>query len=621
MTIVRLDVDTFHNECASLRSSICMPWRQLQSRQNCLAVLLFGKCTVISKPTTKALMNIPVVNEEDLRERCHTDEALDCVRPLTCALVRELLREEDDELYEQDPGDEDVAGTDRVHIADEGDLISTNPESTLSTTRNWLEELCNEEQSKADSEPEYHFQRVVRHPEGAELPSFSGAESIHRDGLTDILVKPPGLALKIEIVDRISRGEGPRDTRYNDLLAPLRLNSDSPDRAIPYCTETYRQLYDVLQKWNKHVGSILDLSAEREELLEALNERAQLISKIEKGLKKRAVLDHPNPRLQQALRAFRPEIAGFENQSVFDILVMLVANLRVANPDLDDETKCAIIRVVYREARLTLLSDKEYNAKKRDIQSKLESARRADDEAEVKRLNSQKHELQMQSHARRAETTIDFIRNARKDLYWKALLEMQDLALQQAGQKWAASERLSAQEQSEQKRKDMEGALENTAKPLAHGIALCEAAVVDMANMAGLIHECIIRMRKTAALDLTDSAARDRVRKERMENPETALVMMKVSDNSKAVLPLPSLIMEHMSQIEGHLGKLSAAASYQFRVYDGILQRLSEGPTLEELGYETKFVNSKVEGQEEGGVNKEGEKEVGDVGRAEEAKV
>ncbi|KAF1950035.1 hypothetical protein CC80DRAFT_539882 [Byssothecium circinans] len=499
-------------------------------------------------------------------------------RAITRKLILAHLRDtDDDEDINRDDLALDISTAAGDQIAHKDDSGLADFEPSLPEARGLLAALCEEEDSQTGWEPEYILDRHA---------SVRGLRKGSRD---DQVERRLDLTQGLEALKRIAKGQGPRVKEYEDLLAPLRrpvAEEDVQSNASSYIEETYEEMLQVLLAWNRSVAPIEELAEQRQELLSALEERNRLIDDA-RQLYDLSILDQPSPRLQRAIHAFRPETGTFENQNVNDILIVMVANLRVAKPDIDDDVKSAIFLVMIKEAMARMVLDTSYRQEKHRLHEERKAARISGYDKEADRLSEEGRQFDKLSRKHRVEEIIDNTKFARHDLHEKILREMQDLAVLQAAQLEAASELRS----SPVIFKKIEEAMKSTSDDGVLEVGdRCECDMESIATMLELARGCFHRARKFAALDIKDPGERERVKKERMRNPGTAGMMLKVVDDTRTVRRTAGLVLSHMDKLETSLDTILEAANERYRTYQGGMQMIGEldpdtaGEELDEAG-------------------------------------
>ncbi|KAF2247139.1 hypothetical protein BU26DRAFT_342765 [Trematosphaeria pertusa] len=493
-------------------------------------------------------------------------------KPITRALVLELLYDPDEDPEEQYV-EEDNGGIDIEETTTEVDFAPVSADTILQETRSWLEALADEQQAETDSTSDCETEED---PTGNESPSLGVDGDQGDEPEPTIHVQPSDMGMNTEVLHRIREEEpGPRPPEGYDLIANLRLGTPKKDDTSE---ETYAELLEVVQAWNLHVGSIPDLTEERDEFLQALRERHHLIKDVEQHKRERAVLDEPPERLQRAMRAYRPEIAKFENQNTFDILVMMIANLRIANPDLDEDVKDAVIWTIFMEVWLPLCFEKQYRDERAKIQQQVTRARENGNREDMGHLTEEKKALDRKQVARAVERAINYMKFTRNELRRRVEKDTEQLALLQTGQKWFASEVLSLPKAlAEQKRAALDAEAERTfGLHFSDHEAECEVEGINIADLVEMGRRCVIRTEKFAAKDIKDKADRERVKRARMEEPGTATMMLKILEDTDIIKAKAQRVVRRMTGLESSLDATLAAAKGQYREYDAWLESMPD---------------------------------------------
>ncbi|CAI6336575.1 unnamed protein product [Periconia digitata] len=472
-------------------------------------------------------------------------------QPISRAAVLAQLRDADDNPYAECPEDKRSAVVQHVQLSSLH--ASTSEDASLQHARANLEALYDKQRASTDWSLD--CERTPR-----------SCHSIQLEKRT----------LDTSILRRIADGRGPRDAQYKDLLGPLRLAEQGSNETHSAAHETYEDLLKVLLAWNRHVAPIQDLIEERQELMEALRARDQLIDEAAQRNTLR-LLNQPFPRLQKALCAFRPEIAHFANQDVSSIMIIMVANIRVAI-DIDDDLKCAIFKTLFKEATVRLLFDRSFRSQRGEFRMEQKSARDRGDWDEVHRLKEKEREVERQYKAQRASEIIDSIRFARGDLYNKYLMEMQDLAVVQTAQMEVAAETHSPQMIMSTIEEGSKGIYDDEdGDDRLQGIGeVCNRDAGDINRMLEVTRDCLHRTRKFAALDVVDAVERNRVRRERMDMPGTASMMMKVVEDTKVIRGMSMNVLKHMGDMETGLEEMMGAATTRYQAIEGGLRTIGE---------------------------------------------
>ncbi|PVI01232.1 hypothetical protein DM02DRAFT_627880 [Periconia macrospinosa] len=456
--------------------------------------------------------------------------------PITRVLILAHLRDADHDPYRECLGDEHPALVNHAQTS-----LSHATDGSLRQAIRSLQTLYEQERSTTDWSPEY-----------------DKPPSCH------VLRQNDDSTLDTSILKRIAEGRGPRDAKYEDLIAPLRLTkrSDLCTGQLLYNEETYDDLLRVLLDWNRKVAPIHDLSKERQDLATALKARNALIDKAAEHNTLR-LLNQPFPQLREALCAFRPEITRFENQNISDLMVLMVANMRIARPDIDDDIKHAIFETLFKESIVRMLFERSFRGQKAESRMQQKSAKDKEDWDKVYLLKEREREVERQSKAQRASQIIDRVKSARGNLYNKNLLALLELAMMQTAQMEAAAvvhsgpSILFALEQGSRTIHDEE---------LWSAEGKCRRSAEDMDRMLGLIRDCIHRTKRFAALDVADAAERAHIREDRMEKPGTASMMMKVVEDTNTIRGISGNVLKRMRQIEMQLGVVLGEATERYRL-------------------------------------------------------
>jgi hypothetical protein len=300
-----------------------------------------------------------------------------------------------------------------------------NHESDFQEIRDWLAELCKEEQLKVDWKPEYL------------LPATK-----------NVSLEP---AMDTEILGPIMMGLGPRpdqqryQTRmFKDIIAELRRPPKSPYTWFPEgqeeaaggearSIETYEELHAILQVWNRSMSVIEDQDKKRENLLHALRERERMLDDVRYQSRSPEHLQNQSVLLMEALCACWPEIKEWEKvKEPYDTIVAIIANRRIAKPEIeDDEVWDAIFIVMLTELKMSLpgewLEDEFY------IQNALKHPGAWDNEEIRENLIQRDKKVFDRMAVQLATWLLSDLRAARKDLRQKVLEQLQYLTMQQAG--------------------------------------------------------------------------------------------------------------------------------------------------------------------------------------------
>ena len=505
-----------------------------------------------------------------------------CGLPIALTRIREALRDPDLDYNPYEPGDDDTAVCESMPSTSDVTQVASSVDHILQATRSYLETEIAKEQHDLDWTFEYKFEKVVLHPKGNELPQFSSAEELKQIVYANDLlipVKAMGMAVDRAVMDRIQAGVGPRPAQYEDLIEKLRLKP-KPRAALDQplnLSETYDELLGVLRAWNMHVGGLVDQTRAREELLYALEARCQLIDAVETGKEYTASLRAQCELLRHALHAFRPELRDFENQDVFDQLVIMLANEGLANPRLDDEVRHLAVQTLFRDRRLRIFFSDEHTERRSRLDAELQRAKIQEDPTEEVELLNERKKLEKESFNQASEKVRTAIKLARRQLYNLNLKELQTLTEQQAGQKEAAcSVERAPGKLLAQRCIDSNIYVEDMIRAWDVGIEdRLKAVEYSMQRMDRLDADNRRQARKLAGLDVS-SADRKAVMERRRKDHRTALIMKEVEDQSSQVQDLSRSVLKRMETIRPRLNNALEAVNSSYVAHETLLARLDE---------------------------------------------
>ncbi|KAF1980355.1 hypothetical protein BU23DRAFT_7030 [Bimuria novae-zelandiae CBS 107.79] len=501
---------------------------------------------------------------------------------ITLSRIRQALvdLEEDDDPY--NPGIEHPLTYDPGPPPFDIAPNASSAEEILQATRKYLDAEIMKEQDQVDWKPEYKFEKVVLHPKGNELPLFSSRKEFsnvsHAGDLT-IPVKKLGMAVDRAVLKRIQAGLGPRPSKIDDLIERLRLEPKTHSELDepPDVEETYAELLAVLQAWNMRVGKASDSAHGRKGLVDALEARCQVIHETETHDQDDILLEGQCGHLRQALHTFRPELKYFQNQDVFDQLVIMLANQGTRTPGVDDELKDAIIKTLFREYRCRLYFSEEHTARRIRLDAEIARARLQGDSTEEGDLVKERRMLDKESCNQASEQVRSVIRSAQKALYGNMLEALQLLTEQQAGQKWAACEMTKAPasvlaqscidnaNEMGNMLQDWDLNVEDTVK----------AAIRELQRMHRLDADNRRQAKKLAGLDVS-RAERKAVMARRRKDYRTPLIMKEVQDQSSQVQVLSRRVLERMESLESSLNCVLEVAGNSYRAHDTLMSRMDE---------------------------------------------
>ncbi|KAF2123442.1 hypothetical protein P153DRAFT_401922 [Dothidotthia symphoricarpi CBS 119687] len=440
---------------------------------------------------------------------------------------------------------------------------SASADAILARTRSWLDAKCLQEQASADWAPEFSRERwsTFQEQEG----------SIHGSP-----------AIDTTILERIHAGRGPRDPSYEvDLLAAVRLEPvemiEGPEPE--YVRETYKATSKVLLEWNLHISADKYDPELSKALVGVLNERVRLFGEVQKGTANPTILNKTSDssrQIIQALCALRPEVARFSTLNPTTILYILWAYIGRAVPDMDDDLKYATMRVLLGE-RLLMSSVK--NKRRREMmEDDIKTSRQRGEMIRVQRLEEERSkEERILCEAAKTETR-QRIKYARRGVREEALRELQQLTLLQAAQKWAFGDKtIPPWTGLHQACADADTNLRRTLLQKADDLdASCHALDANADLFRRLHRKVLTRALKFVGRDLNcDDATREKVIKERMNDPDTLRMMIEVNADLAGQKQAAGQLHEQMDMVEASLNPLLDAAKVQYRAHDGLSRVLN----------------------------------------------
>lgn len=443
--------------------------------------------------------------------------------------------------------------------------VSDLPDPAFQDMRNWLALLCEEEQSKVDWTPS---------PEHT-LPA---ADRV-----------PPEPGIDTEILELIEMGLGPRPDEHEieDLVAKLRQTLQLPETleqkeerggAPKTRSETYEELKAVLQEWNLAVSSLEVILEARRELVLVLDERRRLFERMLHGSRVPEELSQQSTRLMQVLYAYRPEIMHFKDQKPYDVMVAMIANHRIAKPDIDDDVWDAMFKALLMELKLQL--PKYMLERELFIEEQLKSKAARKDKERWDDLCQEYYEKYEERGKLIAVKLLDDLKAARRNLRLVVLGQMQDLTMLQAGQKWVANE-LGLEvtpEILEEKCEAADADLETVVRK-QYNILEAELAAVEIGNtlMLQLSGDCYARAQKIEGEHVDDLAERKRVVEKRKNDPATAIMKVNMARDELMIGEVSrDILFKRLETIGTALQQVHEAAAHQYREYAEWFQMVDE---------------------------------------------
>lgn len=448
------------------------------------------------------------------------------------------------------------------------------PDGSLEEIRRWLDTHCESEQARVDWTLEY--------------------QPIREDGqLNDVRIDTA-------ILDRIRRGGGPREPTFEDLLAPLRRNEagESCQASAPRLVEgTYAGMEKVIRDWNRQVTTSDNDPGILDALKDAMHCRIRFIEKVLTPKDRVSDDAHNNTcrKLLYSIHAYRPETAEFQTEDTSKLLIIILAHIGLAVPDVDNDTKKLMF--------YTLIKEREYEAK---VANDLSFRRfeRSIDEARKQGLVEDlvKHERKFRKWKaelleRDAMVIIKRIKFARGEIERKQIADIRHMKILEAAQKFALFNATSAPDQEDYMLRSALVFDAETACLLAD--AKLQAAAAGLSDYCDSASEGIEAMKDTQnarvltrALKFTGrekkyatTAERNRAVQQRMSNPGTMAMMSDAIGGMADVKNKAAEVLEQVSSIENQLEEMLDAARVSYQAY-GDMARLV---ALEEVAVESDY--------------------------------
>jgi hypothetical protein len=254
----------------------------------------------------------------------------------------------------------------------------------------------------------------------------------------------PSKGLKTDILERIRRGHGPRPSRFEDLLAPLRLTDSGKTRRYSKrpIKETYKSMEKTLREWNKHVADpVYDDSKGRELLMDAMCGRIIFLNRALNERRSADAHEDTCRKLLHAIHVYRPETVDFETEDPMDLLTIIIAHRGYAIPDIDNDLK---YRILY-----TLVTEWGYSAHvanedlRRKYEEKIADARKRGDVARAVKFEQKMGAWISAGLKKNCDSIIARIKTARRNVELKGLKELQELTVLQTAQKLVLNDRIT----------------------------------------------------------------------------------------------------------------------------------------------------------------------------------
>jgi hypothetical protein len=442
------------------------------------------------------------------------------------------------------------------------------PDTSLEEMQNWLTTQSKIEQARADWTP--------------------GNEPFRED--THLRT----LSLDTAVLDRIRQGEGPREPTFDDLLAPLRQTvvEDFKRDESTSTEETYEEMKEVLLNWNRQVANVPEDTKARNALEDAMHGR---IAFLETAFTRRLSADaheDSSRKLLHTIHVYRPETASFQTQDLNNLLTIILAHSGFADPDVDDNLKQLMIRVLLTErGYMAEIANARYIRK---FEEDIIKAKRRGLVEEVAKLELKYTTWKSDLFARNAKVIINKIRGTRRAIECKQLMDVQELNILHAAQKLALLETTAKQDPSERYHMlksawltDAQHACDRAdaqlqaaaSQRLSDLDAYSDGAAYEIEAMEDINNARVLtRARKFAGRDLKDVTAteRDRIVQKRMSHPATTTMMSDAVADMTEIKNKAKDVFNQVSSIEGQLEDMLDAAIVSYKAYGGMAGLLAE---------------------------------------------
>jgi hypothetical protein len=243
-----------------------------------------------------------------------------------------------------------------------------------------------------------------------------------------------------------------------------------------------------------------------------------------------------------AIHAYRPETADFSTKDSTDLLLIILAHVGFAIPDIDDDLKYLIFFTLVTE-RLT--SAHAVNAERRQhLEDRIAKATASHDPRRIEKYEKKMRDWISDGFCHESEIIATRIKSARRRIYLKGVQDLQALVVLQAAQKLVLEKALTNPNARVAVNKDAVSAhwetlltsLEIANAPLSQAthrrlddsLTHCTAALDTISEMKDINHARVLtRAVKFAGYDVSDvdDAARRLVVEQRMAHPDTARMM------------------------------------------------------------------------------------------------
>jgi hypothetical protein len=424
--------------------------------------------------------------------------------------------------------------------------------ATLEDTLTWLDIQCEAEQARLDCVLEEHCR-----------PDYRPQKHDHLNR-----------GLNTAVLDRIRRGYGPRSSKFEDLLWPLRINTFTGTERFSKRprNESCEVMTEVLLNWNKHVASAYDDPEARIALIHAMYARVSFLDRILIHRRSADAHDDTLRKLLHAMHAYRPETADFETQDTCNLLTIILAHIGFAIPDIDQELKFLIFYALVTE-RGHMAYTANVNTR-RKLEEQIAHARRRRDSESVARYERKMSDWSRDVFEKNCDIIASRVKTARRNVKLKALEELQTLTILQTAQKIVLDERLFKGKSPSQLLVPQstwlpaclsacvaaDASLEDVMQEdMTDLLASAKAASKNTVDMKYITRARILtRALKFAGLDLKTISETERARvvEERMANPGTVSMMGDVVEGIMETKHKARDVIEAMGKVETKLGEM-----------------------------------------------------------------
>jgi hypothetical protein len=446
--------------------------------------------------------------------------------------------------------------------------------ASLDDTLTWLDAQCESEQTRIDS------------IEDLELQSESSLVGLDRSSR----------GLDTTVLNRIRRGYGPRSSKFEDLLWPLRFNTPRETEGFSKRprNESFEAMVEVIHNWNKHVATAYDDDpGARVALMHAMNARIDFLDRVLSHRRSADAHDDTSRKLLHAIHAYRPETAHFETQDTCNLLTIILAHIGYAIPDIDQELKYVMF--------YTLVTERGYMAHtaNADTRHRLEGnisvARRMRDSENVTKYERKLNDWSRGVFEKNCDIIASRVKIARRNVELKALEELQTLTILQTAQKTVLDERLAKGRSPSHlliprstwlpahsaacvaADASLEDVVNEHMTDTIAGVKVASQNTADMKYVTRI--RILTRALKFAGLDLKDisKTERRRVVRERMANPGTVSMMGNAYEGITETQQKANDVLETMNSIEIKLVQMLRRADEQQREYAKLARLVNSG--------------------------------------------